>query len=66
MPMYYVNKNTHEVHQEVVCPTPADQENRDDLGSHSSCHGAVDKAKQKGYTKANGCKNCSPACHTPD
>ena len=64
MAKYYVNKNTHEVHEDAACPTPADSENRDYLGDFPSCHGAVTEAKSRGYDKANGCANCSPACHT--
>ncbi|WP_417519745.1 hypothetical protein [Minwuia sp.] len=68
MPSYYVNKNAqdngdHEVHQVDVCPTPADEKNRLYLGNFSGCQGAVREAK-KHYLKANGCANCSPACHT--
>lgn len=68
MPTYYVNKNAqsngdHEVHKTVGCPTPAAEENRKYLGEFSSCTGAVTEAK-KTYSTANGCKNCSPDCHT--
>ncbi len=67
MELFYVNTNAqangdHEVHR-MVCPTPANTENRLYLGQHSSCVGAVAEAK-KHYKTANGCDNCSPACHT--
>ena len=67
MPRYYVNKNAQangdpEVHQPVVCPTPADEENRLYLGNFNSCHDAVREAK-KHYAQSDGCANCSPACH---
>lgn len=65
---YYVNKNQqlngdHEVHQEIGCPTPAEEYNREDLGDFSSCSGAVKEANDRGYN-ANGCFNCSRVCHT--
>ena len=34
------------------------------LGYHSSCFSALRKAKSLGYPNADGCKVCSPACHT--
>lgn len=68
MTLYYVNKNAqangdHEVHRADYCPTPAEEENRYYLGEHSSCHGAVAKAKEI-YPTANGCAHCSEECHT--
>ncbi len=68
MPRYYVNKNAqangdHEVHQTVVCPTPADEENRLYLGDFGSCRDAV-RAAKKHYPQSDGCANCSPDCHT--
>lgn len=65
---YYVNTNAqpngdHEVHKEVGCPTPADPKNRKYLGDFSSCVGAVAEAK-KHYPTADGCKHCSPECHS--
>jgi hypothetical protein len=65
---YYVNTNQqpngdHEVHRETVCPTPAAPSNRRDLGDFTNCVDAVREAK-KIYPTANGCANCSPACHT--
>jgi len=68
MPTYYVNKNAqsiskdHEVHI-ITCSHPAYIKNRELLGAFSDCHDAVKEAKKRGY-KANGCKFCSPACHT--
>ncbi|SFW48142.1 hypothetical protein [Chitinophaga sancti] len=59
---YYVNKNTHEVHQSDCSWLPA-PENREYLGSHSSCKEAVKKA-QKDYENADGCKHCSEECNT--
>ena len=73
MPYYYVNKNAqprtldHEVHRtdEVGCRNPAARYNREDVGWHSSCHGAVATAKTRHPTwKVNGCAHCCPACHT--
>ena len=68
MPYYYVNKNAqtngdHEVHQTSGCPTPAAPHNRIDLGYHTSCHSAVQAARQY-YSQVNGCYHCSNACHT--
>jgi hypothetical protein len=74
LPNYIVNKNAqfdtgdHEVHltPESSCSSPRypNPENRVPLGAHDSCHGAVAAAKRLGYSKANGCYYCSPACHT--
>lgn len=68
MPSYYVNKNAqlngdHEVHRADNCPTPAKPENRHNLGFFTNCRDAVKEAK-KVYAQSNGCKNCSPECHT--
>lgn len=68
MPRYYVNKNAqangdYEVHQVIGRPTSATEGNRLYLGQFDSCHGAVQEAR-KHYTQVNGCKNCSPTCHT--
>jgi len=70
MPNYCVNKNAqpdsgdHEVHDlstDKGC-LPS-QENRTDLGFHSSCSGAVEKAKEY-YSDVNGCYYCANDCHT--
>lgn len=70
MPNYCVNTNQqtngdHEVHDLAsghgCLPSLT---NRRDLGYHSSCFGAVEAAKQKGYTRANGCAYCASVCHT--
>lgn len=63
---YYVNTNAqangdHEVHNEY-CQYLPKIENRIYLGEYSSCRPAVDKAKEY-YSKADGCKTCSPSCH---
>lgn len=68
--MYYVNTNKHgqkyEVHQYTTnCPHPANPENRHYLGYYSSCKTAVARAKELGYTPANGCFFCSRGCHKP-
>jgi hypothetical protein len=62
---YYVNNRAqsngdHEVHQENCIYLPSD---RKYLGDFSSCKPAVDEAK-KTYPTADGCKTCSPGCHT--
>ncbi|MDN5289032.1 MAG: hypothetical protein JWR38_5306 [Mucilaginibacter sp.] len=64
---YYVNQNAqsngdHEVHEESCAYLPK-LENRTYLGEFSSCKGAVEEAKKR-YYKADGCKYCSPDCHT--
>lgn len=64
---YYVNKNPqsngdHEVHEESCRYLPLLQ-NRLYLGQYSSCKDAVSEAKRT-YPKADGCKTCSPSCHT--
>jgi hypothetical protein len=70
MPNFCVSKDAqsksrdHEVHDlDFGCsflPAPA---NRIDLGSYSSCRGAVAAAKQH-YNDVNGCYYCANACHT--
>lgn len=68
MKKYYIDKNAqptgvHVIHIYDNCPTPADPENRVDLGSHALCLTAIRKAKQY-YDEVDGCKNCIPKCHT--
>ncbi|MXY64607.1 MAG: hypothetical protein F4206_06200 [Gammaproteobacteria bacterium] len=68
---YCVNSNAqyisedHEVHNldnhKNCLPNPV---NRVPLGAYLDCHGAVARAKQLGYSTANGCAHCCPACHT--
>lgn len=68
MEEYFLNIGTtrnpgghNEVHK-ISCPYfPSRAES---LGMFSSCHGAVKEAKARGYKKADGCKVCSPSCHT--
>lgn len=67
MAKYYVNKNAqsngdHEVHT-TGCSFLPNPENRIDLGDHSGCASAVQKAKQH-YHQVNGCYYCSNSCHT--
>jgi hypothetical protein len=69
MPRYYVNKNRqttgeHEVHKDGPCPTPAEPQNRDDLGYFTTCREALVAAMAKGYQPVDGCKWCVPECHT--
>lgn len=74
MPNFIVNRNAqfdtgdHEVHltPRSSCSSPRypAPENQEALGSHTTCHGAVQEAKRRGYVKANGCAYCSPSCHT--
>lgn len=65
---YYVNKiaqsnGDYEVHK-TGCSYMPSSTNREYLGDFSNCGDAVKKAKEKGYSKANGCYYCSNACHT--
>lgn len=68
MPRYYVNDNAqplsgdHEVHVEG-CSWLGLVVSKTDLGIFNSCAEAVTAAKKK-YSDCNGCKTCSPACHT--
>ena len=67
MAKYYVNKNAqangdHEVHKSG-CDFMPNKENRVYLGDYSTCWPAVVEAK-KHYNQVDGCKFCSPACHT--
>lgn len=67
MPDYYVNdtpqsNGDHEVHTSACTYLPG-AGNRTYVGNHSSCHSAVERAKQI-YRKSNGCFTCSRPCHT--
>lgn len=69
MKNYRVNKNTatnpngnNEVHSED-CHHYNQLVSYEYLGQHSSCQSAVAEAKRRGYSKADGCKDCSPACN---
>lgn len=68
MPNYCVNKNPqttgeHEVHNLDTCNYLPDVANRQSLGWHSNCHGAVSEAK-KYYYNVDGCAYCCRECHT--
>jgi len=67
---YRLNRNTgsnpngnNEVHKDT-CVHYSGLLSYEDLGSHWTCSSAVQKAKSLGYSKADGCKTCSPGCHT--
>lgn len=67
MASYYVNNNAqsngdHEVHKEG-CTWLVKAVSTKYLGEFYSCFGAVLEAK-KTYFRSNGCKTCSPDCHT--
>lgn len=69
MPKYYVNNTrqttngrNHEVHKEG-CYWLGKIASAHPLGDYTSCQPAVSKAKQI-YADADGCKSCSPLCHT--
>ena len=64
---YYANKNAqsngdHEVHNAECSKLPYES-NRKFLGEFYTCKDAVNKAKETD-SSADGCKICSPACHT--
>lgn len=66
---YYINTNTdtnpygnNEVHAEG-CDWMPSISNREYLGYFNNGIEAVNSAKSKGYTKADGCKHCSPEAH---
>lgn len=60
---YYVNTQSHEVH-EKGCAWMPDPQNRKYLGEFTSCTAAVKEAKKTYPKTANGCVHCSKACHT--
>jgi len=68
MDKYCVNKNTdnpggnHEVHK-YSCSWLPEPENKEDLGEFADCHGAVQEAKNRGYSNVDGCIHCCPNCH---
>lgn len=65
MPNYLVNDDTHEVHDKASTKgCLPDSANQVGLGTHVDCKGAVKKAKDLGYDKANGCFYCANPCHT--
>lgn len=69
MPNFCVNKNPqptgeHEVHDlSKNCAYLPDPSNRQALGSHATCHGAVAAARGF-YNKVDGCYYCANECHT--
>lgn len=69
MANYYVNNrrqesanNNNEVHKEG-CPWLAKATDTTYLGDFISCRGAVEAAKRKYPSTADGCKTCCPDCH---
>lgn len=67
MPTYYVNKQEgehgeHEVHKDG-CKWMPSPWNRRELGWFHDCKNAVVLAR-KSFPSADGCKHCSPECHT--
>jgi hypothetical protein len=66
MAAYFVNRNQgnggdHEVHKSGCAWMP---QNAQYLGDYATCQQAVAEARRLGFSKANGCAHCSPACHT--
>jgi hypothetical protein len=70
MTSYYVHKfldaqNDHEVHRaDCYLLSQHNMQNFTYLGEHLTCLTAVAQARNLGYTRANGCIHCAPACHT--
>lgn len=70
MTVYYVHRyvdaqNDHEVHRaDCYLLQSYNLQNFVSLGDHPGCRSAVIEARQRGFTRANGCIHCSPACHT--
>lgn len=68
MPQYYVNdrpqdeSGDHEVHKDG-CYWLGLANSTTALGNHDQCGTAVVAAKRI-YRDSNGCKICSPTCHT--
>jgi hypothetical protein len=67
MPHFCCNKNAqtngdHEVHQDD-CRWIPEPHNQINLGYHATCKTAVLQAKAFD-PRADGCKYCSPECHT--
>jgi len=67
MNRYYVNDNPqekgeHEVHKDG-CSWLHLIESKTDLGYHSKCEEAVEKASEY-YDDVDGCEKCIPDCHT--
>jgi hypothetical protein len=68
MAKYCVNMNAqtngdHEVHKYTCEYLPA-EENRKYLGEFDNCFDAMQEARKYYPTTADGCKYCSPECHT--
>lgn len=69
MPRFCVNKNAqstgeHEVHNlDKNCNHLPETQNQLQLGSFSSCHGALTEAR-KTYSNVDGCAYCASECHT--
>jgi len=69
MPRFCVNTNAqptgeHEVHNlDAACGHLPDPQNRRQLGSFTSCSGAITEAKNI-YANVDGCAYCAPDCHT--
>ena len=69
MRKYRVNKSTasnpngnNEVHNDG-CRHYNQLISFEDLGYHYGCSCAVTEAKGRGYSRADGCKTCSPECN---
>lgn len=69
MKSYYLNKDTsknpnndHEVHAEGCIWMP-EASKREYLGYFNDGKGAVQKAKDMGYQKVDGCATCCPEAH---
>lgn len=68
MEHYYINENkcskgSNEVHR-LGCHFLNIAQNTADLGFHMNAKDAVNSAKTRGYTSADGCLHCCPKAHT--
>ena len=53
----------HEIHVlNATCPLLPETQNRLSLGKHSSCHEALQVAKEHN-SRADGCAHCCDECH---
>jgi len=68
MKEYWINnnkgdKNENEFHKEG-CSWLEKIKSKTSLGHCADCYEAKRKAKEKGYSKPDGCEHCCPTCHT--
>lgn len=67
MPRYYINRHAqdsgdNEVHQ-YGCSWLEKVIDKEYLGDFPTCRGAVQEARRRGYSTADGCAYCCPNCN---